>query len=944
MSPPPSDSGCLDEGTLLGWVEGTLNAELKAQAQAHMEGCEACFSAIAEVHAVSVPTVPAGNGRRYTLGVELGRGGMGVVYRGRDELLCRDVAIKVLQGDWAARAHRERLLEESTTMARLRHPNVVAVHDVVVEDEQAFVVMEFVEGQTLRLWFETTRPGTAEVVRMFEQIGRGLEAAHQASVVHRDFKPENVLVGSGGRPQIVDFGIASTQVHHTRSDVTQSTSGEAADSDRGTPGYMAPEQRKGAEVDARADQYAFCVSLWEMLFGARPSESSAASREHGLPRVRRVLARGLQTRPEARYAEMGSLLIALERSQRSRWPWVAGCTAGAVALAAVSFAASGMVETEASRTCLEGVQRLGQELDRTELEAISEGLQARDGFRGKVLTQQAQRDIDSVSAGLEAAAGAACEAEDDAVRAVAISCLSDIDAQLRFIVEGAADGDLDLLHEIQRLKSSSMCGAVATERERSPSLSFWAHRAGLLLRPELAQAEVLARRSRPVGAEAGDAVAELAGAVGHADLRIRGLAASGLAVWDVEPERARANFEAATELASHGDNRFLEARVWTSWGLLSQDSWDTETVARSLNEARRAQSKLLQEPLRDSLEPNIALLAMISHLEAGQLDAAREQLEIIQDALESQPDRFPDFAIFDAMLAVLDGDSESALEALRVLLQWSRFNGLNSSADLARMHSDVAEHELDLGLFDDAAASIERASELVGEAKTPLAARRTVDCVSARGAAEDGDFEAAAARLAPHLAAIGTAELDPGAGETLSAWGGVLLREGRFTEAVGVLVRARTVSGLDAPEAIGGAIEVVVPMAIALRRNGQVAKARTLLTPLESWHRENYPKLITTGQATMTMGWLDVDDENYPAARDRFSAVRETQPRPFDRAWADFGYALSSTEIRGAAAAQEIALAQSALERFSVRAEAHRFEVDTIRSWLEDNSAPDPSR
>jgi serine/threonine protein kinase len=147
---------------------------------------------------------------RYIVVEPIGRGGMGVVYRAYDPELDRRVALKLLRRQGESTGDEQaRLVREGKAMARLAHPNVAAVHDVGVDDDQVFIAMELVEGQTLRAWLETPRSWRA-IVAMFLQAGRGLSAAHAAGMVHRDFKPDNVIVGADGRARVVDFGLART--------------------------------------------------------------------------------------------------------------------------------------------------------------------------------------------------------------------------------------------------------------------------------------------------------------------------------------------------------------------------------------------------------------------------------------------------------------------------------------------------------------------------------------------------------------------------------------------------------------------------------------------------------------------------------------------------------------------------------------------------------------
>jgi RNA polymerase sigma factor (TIGR02999 family) len=230
---------------------------------------------------------PSQLGRFFVLR-RLGEGGMGVVYVGYDDLLDRRVALKLLRRGLAG---RDALLRGAQALARLTHPNVVAVAEVGEHEGQVFLAMELAEGRSLRGWPEP-RPPLLEVLGVFLQAGRGLAAAHDAGLVHRDFKPDNVLVGNDGRVRVVDFGIAAP----VEPDV------EAAPSVRralgrspralergltqtgafvGTPAYMAPERFRGERATAQSDQFGFCVVLYLAAYGAAPFPGSAIGERRG---------------------------------------------------------------------------------------------------------------------------------------------------------------------------------------------------------------------------------------------------------------------------------------------------------------------------------------------------------------------------------------------------------------------------------------------------------------------------------------------------------------------------------------------------------------------------------------------------------------------------------------------------------------------------------------
>lgn len=327
---------------------------------------------------------------RYTIEAELGAGGMGVVYQAYDASLQRSVALKVQSA-----THDERLAREAVAMAQLAHPNVVTVYEVGAVESGRFVAMERVVGGTLRQWLAVKRP-PPEVLRVLLDAGAGLAAAHAAGLVHRDVKPENLLIGADGRVRVSDFGLVTgtlwrqpdvapeaTAAASTARAAPSSISADAAfapanaslapramppaagaapssrDSSPplteigarlGTPLYMAPEQLDGTTVDARSDQFAFCATAWEALTGHRPfhGRSVRALREaiangprvpRGRRAVRRLLAvlrRGLAEAPAARYPSMTALLIDLRRAaawqRRARYALAGGLATAAVAV------------------------------------------------------------------------------------------------------------------------------------------------------------------------------------------------------------------------------------------------------------------------------------------------------------------------------------------------------------------------------------------------------------------------------------------------------------------------------------------------------------------------------------------------------------------------------------------------------------------------------------
>jgi eukaryotic-like serine/threonine-protein kinase len=335
---------------------------------------------------------------RYTILALIGQGGMGEVYAAYDPELDRKVALKLLLGtrDSAADARSQvRLLREAKAIARLSHPNVVVVHDAGTFHERVFLAMEFVDGQTLKEWLAETPRSRREILAHFASAAGGLAAAHAAGLVHRDFKPHNVMVGKDGSVRVMDFGLAR-EIDPT-SPTSPGTPPDAPTSSEalrpppgpydntvdpaltrtgelvGTPLYMAPEQFQSARTDARTDQFSFCVALYQALYGTPPfgedglptlvtrvlmGEVQPPPAKHDVPAwLRRVLLRGLSVDPAARWPSMQALLVALDQDPtRTRRRW--GLALGVALLVAASAVAFVRGPRRAESMCRGGPGRL----------------------------------------------------------------------------------------------------------------------------------------------------------------------------------------------------------------------------------------------------------------------------------------------------------------------------------------------------------------------------------------------------------------------------------------------------------------------------------------------------------------------------------------------------------------------------------------------------------
>ena len=313
---------------------------------------------------------------RYVLLDRLGAGNMGVVHAAYDPELDRKVALKlVLPERSGVDTHRLRLLREAQALAKLAHPNVVAVHDVGTHGDQVWIAMEFVHGRTLGQWAKERPRRWPELLRVLADVARGVAAAHAAGLVHRDLKPDNVMIDHDERVRVMDFGLAhgrvvtydETSLDETLSDNTQSETTTTSRSGQGalvqqltqvgvspgTPAYMAPEQWRGHPTDAAADQFSWSILAWELLYGERPFHGAStmtlavavtSGRRQPPPRgrrvpgwLRRVLERGLSVERADRWPSMTALLTELGRGHtRSRLRTVGVAALGVAALVGVA--------------------------------------------------------------------------------------------------------------------------------------------------------------------------------------------------------------------------------------------------------------------------------------------------------------------------------------------------------------------------------------------------------------------------------------------------------------------------------------------------------------------------------------------------------------------------------------------------------------------------------
>lgn len=339
---------CPDENTFLAFIDGDLPKDHAQELEAHIDQCPVCSELFVELgHLMlgqteddpnSQPQVMAQSPKtlgRYHLKRIVGAGGMGVVYEATDPELQRKVAIKIIRPDKfddLQDQRRARLKREARALAALTHPNVLTVYDVGEDEARIWIAMEFIDGQPISDWIASERPSWQDILDVYKRAGKGLAAAHEHGLVHRDIKPDNVLISKDDRVLLMDFGLAAqdelpSQSRVLTTDDPLTVTGVIV----GTPLYMSPEQLAGQKLDPLSDQFSFCVSVFEGLYGFRPfsghtlQDLTAAVNSGQLIRPRTkdipdalfdVLERGMSPRPAERFEDMQALLSALEHAAK----------------------------------------------------------------------------------------------------------------------------------------------------------------------------------------------------------------------------------------------------------------------------------------------------------------------------------------------------------------------------------------------------------------------------------------------------------------------------------------------------------------------------------------------------------------------------------------------------------------------------------------------------
>ena len=687
---------------------------------------------------------------RYLLLERIGEGGMGVVFRAYDPQLRRELAIKVLHPSVEASA--ERTLREAQALAQLSHPNVVPIHDVGTDAGRTFLAMAYLEGDTVSAWREAASRPWQEIVEVFIKAGRGLAAAHARGLVHRDFKPDNVLVGHDGRVHVLDFGLAKSTDGPELPSIEESPELETSaldlaltDAGRlvGTPAYLAPERYLGAPATAAADQYAYCVALFEAVSGKLPFRASTlrelvSAKAAGLTtapdmspapkRLAQILRQGLAPAPGDRFASMDELLARLEKTIVPRAPRRVLAAGGLLVL---GLAAGGVAMTRADpceRPAF--VDEVWNADTARALEAAFVHARPEDGAAA---ASDLSHKLDRYAQRWRVLERESCEATEvrrtqpaarhDARR----QCLHDAALVLQSFIASALDATPEVVAEshasVAWLPSLGRCGEGAVVGVPPPDDADAAAVSELEAELRDATAESAVGRRRAALQTIED-LARRADPIPYPPLSARIAVARGRIERSLgEYEAAKASLVGAFDdaIAAGDDATATDAAVHLAW--TAQSLREVDDGLRWVGHARafagRAPASLLHGARLDLIEGML-------HARAGRLDEALRLVKRSRDAHESSPDLGSDHP--SAVLAVLwhatvlgmRGEYSQCLELAEQAL--SRIQAIHGPdhARAGAAYELLASAHAGLGDYEASIEANKNALRIIGLTRAPL--------------------------------------------------------------------------------------------------------------------------------------------------------------------------------------------------------------------------------
>lgn len=849
---------CPSAADLQAWARGELTGGQFQQIHIHLSECPECrarveagFDQLDDASRQTVLERPESNRRGLALGEEkqelaaplsegtklgrylvlkkLGQGGMGAVYAAYDPELDRKVAIKQLRlspNSTEAEQAEKRFSREAKAMARLTHPNVAGVFDVIHAEGSVYIAMELVEGATLGAWLAEQPRTQREVLEKFVLAGRGLCAAHAAGIIHRDFKPDNVLVGKNGRVCVIDFGLARGQLEEEPDPEVPEDSGVSSASLAeqltsvglvvGTPAFMAPEQWRGKSADARTDQFNFCVSLWTALYDQHPFGSNVqeikkrvlkgqllepAAPTRVPPWLRRALVTGLSKLPEERHESMEVLLSLLEADpSRRRRLW--GLSAAAVCAAVFAGVGGLYYVGRHERACNARRAQLEQVWNEGPKRSVLEALSGAGTPKAREIATRVAAVLNAYKQSwLELHSEACAERKQAAVFSrvdtPVFSCLSDRLSQLDRLVKVLSEKD-------QRLLDAAVGAAYALQPPRAClEAQGDAPRA---LRGSLRDALVDGRVLQGVGrfAEAKklvEGVAQKAAAANDRTVLSEAQLLLGRVLQRQEDyagaERA---FLEAVDLATASRHDRIAAQAWTELSLLTAVS--KGQYSQALDAARHAQASI--ERYGKFGEASAQLSTYLGYIYQGlgkPEEALRWQTQAIKLSQQIFGAEHPSVAnTLGSMGNTLRelGRFEEALAAQNRALELISKAQSEGHPDFAFAHNALGRTLLAIGRAQEAAGEHQKALEVLSE----LSNGKGLELVKTLGSLAEaqvamGDWASAMTQIEQALA-IAVEELPREHPVRSALWlsaAEIYLGLGRVKEAVGALENANTDRG-----------------------------------------------------------------------------------------------------------------------------------------------------
>ncbi len=819
---------------------------------------------------------------RYIVVDPIGQGGMGQVFSAYDPELDRRVALKLVRVTTRKSNQeraRERMLREAQALAKLAHPNVVTVFDAGTHEDHVFIAMEQIQGTTLKGWLTERARSWTEVVDVMRQTGRGLAAAHGAGLVHRDFKPANVMIGEDGRPRVLDFGLArryeptASEDEAIGRDVPErileslERSGPSVDMALtatgvvlGTPAYMAPEQFMGGSIDARTDQFAFCVVLFRALFGIPPFEGKdfrtlgravargelvTPPRQGGIPRsIRQALEQGLSVSKNDRFERMESLLEVLDhafdapRRRRRRIGLGAGIGTAAIALAVVGSATSA---SDAASPC-EGVeQRIEGAWDASRRQEVEAAFGRSDAPYAADASQRVVELLDLYAEQWGAMRRDACEAtqirkeQSEALMDLRIACLVGRRRELEAVVDVLVTADDVVVPRavgaVQQLPSLSWCSdgdalradvappedpevRAQTEQIAGELPSAWALLMAGRYGAAQEQATPLLERARVLGHAA--TVAEVARVLGMAQTR------SGNA--DAAAESLDEALWAAIE-SGH-----LQEQIWVLTELAALEATHRPEGGSAQRHIRHAEAVLARLPATAHLDAIVALQRGTVAMRRRDWDQAeqgyRRTIELAGDTMVTQRAKLSAMANLAMSLAV-QGKFEAARAQGEATLEVTRKALGERHPSTIQIMQNLASMAMENGDPAEAIAEMSHVLELQEEAlepDNPMLAQTLGNLGMAYR--ELGDWKAVlgTSQRALEIKRATLSADDTSIAVTATNVGDALLRTGRVQEARTLYEEALGIFGEAAER-----IYVLPGLGEALRRTGDTAEARVML-------------------------------------------------------------------------------------------------------------------